>query len=103
MGDHLLNGLKSLPKEIVNSARGKGLFCAITINPSEEDINTIFEIKDEFIEFDAWKICLKMKENGLLSKNTHGDIIRFAPPLVINKQQIEQAVDIITDSVKSFL
>jgi ornithine--oxo-acid transaminase len=44
-----------------------------------------------------------MKENGLLSKNTHGDIIRFAPPLVINKAQIEQAIEIIAESVKSFL
>lgn len=52
-------------------------------------------------EFDAWEVCLKLKENGLLAKPTHGDIIRFAPPLVINKAQLEESIDIITKTVLS--
>lgn len=47
-------------------------------------------------------MCLKLKENGLLAKNTHGDIIRFAPPLCINKEQVEQAADIIIKTVTEF-
>uniref|UniRef100_A0A8R1I385 Ornithine aminotransferase n=1 Tax=Caenorhabditis japonica TaxID=281687 RepID=A0A8R1I385_CAEJA len=53
-------------------------------------------------EYDAWQVCLKLKENGLLAKNTHGDIIRFAPPLCINKEQVEQAADIIIKTVTEF-
>ena len=50
----------------------------------------------------AWKICLKLKENGLLAKPTHGNIIRFAPPLVINEAQLSQCVDIIINTLKTF-
>ncbi|MDC1396423.1 aminotransferase class III-fold pyridoxal phosphate-dependent enzyme, partial [Flavobacteriaceae bacterium] len=50
----------------------------------------------------AWKICLKLRDNGLLAKPTHGNIIRFAPPLTINKTEIDIAVDIITKSLKEF-
>jgi ornithine--oxo-acid transaminase len=49
----------------------------------------------------ALNICLKMAENGLLAKPTHGHIIRFAPPLVINEKQIMEACSIITDTIKS--
>ncbi|CAK5084286.1 unnamed protein product [Meloidogyne enterolobii] len=66
MGNLLINELNKLPKNVVTSVRGKGLLCAIVIN---ESIN-------------AWDVCLKLKENGLLAKNTHKQIIRFAPPLV---------------------
>ncbi|CCD63230.1 putative ornithine aminotransferase, mitochondrial [Caenorhabditis elegans] len=86
MGDLLMSKLKTLPKDIVSTVRGKGLFCAIVINK----------------KYDAWKVCLKLKENGLLAKNTHGDIIRFAPPLCINKEQVEQAADIIIKTVTDF-
>lgn len=55
-----------------------------------------------FSEIDAWKVCLKMKDNGLLAKNTHGDVIRFAPPLVINEQQVKEAAQIIGDTIHSF-
>lgn len=75
--------------KIVKLVRGKGLLNAIVINDSE-DSDT------------AWEICLKLKENGLLAKPTHGNIIRFAPPLTINKAQIIKAVDIIISSLKCF-
>ena len=75
--------------KIVKLVRGKGLLNAIVINDSE-DSDT------------AWEICLKLKENGLLAKPTHGNIIRFAPPLTINKTQIIKAVDIIISSLKCF-
>jgi ornithine--oxo-acid transaminase len=50
----------------------------------------------------AWNICIKLMENGLLAKPTHGNIIRFAPPLVINESQILECVSIITATLKSF-
>ena len=75
--------------KIVKLVRGKGLLNALVINDSE-DSDT------------AWEICLKLKENGLLAKPTHGNIIRFAPPLTINKAQIIKAVDIIISSLKCF-
>ena len=78
-----------IKSKIIKLVRGKGLLNAIVINYREES-NT------------AWNICLKLKENGLLAKPTHGNIIRFAPPLIINKNQIDQAVDIIIKSVKSY-
>lgn len=74
---------------IIKLIRGKGLLNAIVINDNE-DSNT------------AWDICLKLKENGLLAKPTHGNIIRFAPPLIINKNQIDQAVEIIIKSVYEY-
>jgi len=78
-----------LKSKIIKLIRGKGLLNAIVINDQEES-NT------------AWNICVKLKENGLLAKPTHGNIIRFAPPLIITKNQIDQAVDIIIKSVKSY-
>ena len=54
------------------------------------------------IEFDAWEFCMRLRDNGLLAKPTHGDKIRFAPPLVINKSQIEECVDIINKTAHTF-
>ena len=51
---------------------------------------------------DAWKVCLRLAENGLLAKPTHGDIIRFAPPLVINEEQILQCASIIKDTLEGY-
>jgi len=51
---------------------------------------------------DAWEVCLKLRDNGLLAKPTHGDIIRLAPPLVINEAQIRDAVAIIKSTIMSF-
>ena len=74
---------------IIKLVRGKGLLNAIVINDIEESET-------------AWNICLKLKENGLLAKPTHGNIIRFAPPLTITKKQIETAVNIIIKTIKGF-
>ncbi|MDH7912731.1 ornithine--oxo-acid transaminase [Winogradskyella sp. SYSU M77433] len=74
---------------IVNLVRGKGLLNAIVIN-DDEDSDT------------AWNICLKLRDNGLLAKPTHGNIIRFAPPLVMNEEQLLDCVSIITNTLKEF-
>ncbi|MGJ8550452.1 ornithine--oxo-acid transaminase [Winogradskyella wichelsiae] len=74
---------------IVNSVRGKGLLNAILIN-DDEDSET------------AWNICLKLRDNGLLAKPTHGNIIRFAPPLVMTEAQLLDCVSIITKTLKEF-
>ena len=75
--------------ELVTLVRGKGLLNAIVIN-DEPDSST------------AWDLCVKMKENGLLAKPTHGNIIRFAPPLVITKEQLDSCIDIITKTISNF-
>lgn len=59
-------------------------------------------IKLTFTAIDAWEVCLKMKEMGLLAKPTHGHIVRLAPPLVITEEQIMQSVEIIVKAVLSF-
>lgn len=83
MGEVLMSRLRQLPRHVVSLVRGKGLFCAIVINN----------------KYDAWKVCLRLKENGLLAKNTHGDIIRFAPPLVMTREQVEESADIIERTI----
>ncbi|MEC8885364.1 MAG: aminotransferase class III-fold pyridoxal phosphate-dependent enzyme, partial [Bacteroidota bacterium] len=74
---------------IVSLVRGKGLLNAIVINDSEDSST-------------AWDICMALKENGLLAKPTHGNIIRFAPPLVMNEVQLLDCVSIITRTLKAF-
>lgn len=74
---------------IVNLVRGKGLLNAILINDTE-DSDT------------AWNICLKLRDNGLLAKPTHGNIIRFAPPLVMTEEQLLDCVSIITKTLSEF-
>jgi ornithine--oxo-acid transaminase len=78
-----------LSSSIVKLVRGKGLLNAIVINDSE-DSDT------------AWNICLKLRDNGLLAKPTHGNIIRFAPPLVMTESQLLDCVDIIISTLKTF-
>ncbi|XP_022231142.2 ornithine aminotransferase, mitochondrial [Drosophila obscura] len=85
MGELLRSELGQLPKDVVSVVRGKGLLNAIVINQ----------------KYDAWNVCLKLKENGLLAKPTHGDIIRFAPPLVINEAQMLESIDIIKKTILS--
>lgn len=75
--------------KVVNLVRGKGLLNAIVINDSEESST-------------AWDICMALKENGLLAKPTHGNIIRFAPPLVITKEEIMDCVSIIVKTLRTF-
>jgi len=74
---------------IVNGVRGKGLLNAILINDDEESET-------------AWNICIALRDNGLLAKPTHGNIIRFAPPLVMNKEQLLDCVAIIVKTLKQF-
>ena len=74
---------------IVKIVRGKGLLNAIVINDSPDSKT-------------AWNICLKLRDNGLLAKPTHGNIIRFAPPLVISKVQLLDCIKIIIDTLKAF-
>ena len=74
---------------IARLVRGKGLLNAIVIN-DDDDGDT------------AWNICMSMAEKGLLAKPTHGNIIRFAPPLVINDEQLNECLTIITTTLKEF-
>ena len=74
---------------IVKLVRGKGLLNAIVIN-DKPDSQT------------AWNICLKLRDNGLLAKPTQGNIIRFAPPLVITEDQLNKCVDIIISTLVEF-
>jgi ornithine--oxo-acid transaminase len=73
----------------VNKVRGKGLLNAILINDSPDSST-------------AWDICIKLKNNGLIAKPTHGNIIRFAPPLVINREQLMECVKIIEKTLTEF-
>ncbi len=75
--------------KIATLVRGKGLLNAIVINDTEESDT-------------AWNICLALRDNGLLAKPTHGNIIRFAPPLVMNEEQLLDCVSIIIKTLKQF-
>lgn len=75
--------------EIVTLVRGKGLLNAIVIKPTKSGKT-------------AWDVCIEFKENGLLAKPTHGDIIRFAPPLVITKEEIDFAIETIRNVLMKF-
>ena len=75
--------------DLVSLVRGKGLLNAIVINDDEKSST-------------AWDLCVKMKTNGLVAKPTHGNIIRFAPPLVINKDQLDTCIDIIISSIEEY-
>lgn len=75
--------------DLVTTVRGKGLLNAIIINDTPESDT-------------AWNICMALKENGLLAKPTHGNIIRFAPPLVMNKEQLMECVAIIRKTILEF-
>lgn len=85
MGHLLREELKALDSKHIALVRGKGLLNAIVIQHADKEA--------------AWDLCLQLKENGLLAKPTHGDKIRFAPPLVINKDQVSECVAIISKSL----
>lgn len=86
MGKLLRSELTKLNSPYISVVRGMGLLNAIVIKHPNQDA--------------AWELCLLLKENGLLAKPTHGDKIRFAPPLVITKEQMLECVDIIDRSLK---
>jgi ornithine--oxo-acid transaminase len=85
MGDYFRKGLEAIHSPRIETIRGKGLLNAIVIHQTDEDT--------------AWKLCLELKENGLLAKPTHGNKIRFAPPLTITQVQIDECLEIIEDSL----
>jgi len=85
MGELFRSELQKLNSPFISTIRGRGLLNAIVIKHSNPDA--------------AWELCLAMKENGLLAKPTHGDKIRFAPPLIINETQVKEAVKIIEKSL----
>ena len=92
MGELFRKEMNKLIEEsdLVTMVRGKGLLNAIVINDSEDSVM-------------AWNICLKLRDNGLLAKPTHGNIIRFAPPLVITKEQLMECVKIIKETINSMV
>ncbi len=75
--------------DMVKSVRGKGLLNAVLVNDTEDSTT-------------AWDICIKLRDNGLLAKPTHGNIIRFAPPLVMNEEQLMDCINIIKKTIKEF-
>jgi len=74
--------------DLVNLVRGRGLLNAIVINDTEDSKT-------------AWNLCVELKDNGLLAKPTHGNIIRFAPPLVMTEEQLHECCDIIDKTIMS--
>jgi ornithine--oxo-acid transaminase len=87
MGELLRNEIKKLNSPFIELVRGRGLLNAIVIKHHNPEA--------------AWDLCLALKENGLLAKPTHGDKIRFAPPLLINQQQVMECVGIIEKSLQT--
>jgi ornithine--oxo-acid transaminase len=75
--------------DLVSKVRGKGLLNAIIINDTPQSST-------------AWDICMKLRDNGLLAKPTHGNIIRFAPPLVMTESQLMGCVAIIEKTIMEF-
>jgi ornithine--oxo-acid transaminase len=88
LGKIFRDELKSIKSDMIELVRGKGLLNAVVIRPRGGKT--------------AWDVCLAMKEKGLIAKPTHTHIIRFAPPLVINEDEIREAVSIIREAFKEF-
>ena len=80
--------IKKIPSQMIELVRGKGLLNAVVIRPTKGK--------------EAWDVCLKMKECGVLAKPTHGHIIRFAPPLVITEAELRDAIERIKKAILSF-
>jgi ornithine--oxo-acid transaminase len=88
LGKILRSELANFNNDMITLVRGKGLLNAIVIKPKNGK--------------EAWDVCLKLRDNGLLAKPTHGDIIRFAPPLVITEDQLMDCIAIIKRTILSF-
>lgn len=84
MGEIFRNEMKKVKSGMIEAVRGKGLLNAIAIKPGAPK--------------SAWQVCLQMKENGIIAKPTHEHIIRFTPPLVINEEQLREAIELIKKS-----
>jgi ornithine--oxo-acid transaminase len=91
MGEKFRNAMQELVNQnkIFSLVRGKGLLNAVVINDSPESDT-------------AWNFCMKLAEFGLLAKPTHGNIIRFAPPLVITETEMDDCIAIITETFNHF-
>ena len=88
LGNIFRTEIGKISSPMIEKVRGKGLLNAVIIRPKDGK--------------EAWDVCLKMKENGVLAKPTHQHIIRFAPPLVITEDELRDAIDRIKKSIKSF-
>lgn len=89
MGEIFRMRMGAIQSDMISTVRGKGLLNAIVIKPFGNNQS-------------AWNVCLKLMENGLLAKQTHGDIIRFAPPLIITEDEMHNACDIIEKTILNF-
>jgi ornithine--oxo-acid transaminase len=91
LGKIFRSEMKNLQKEcnLIQNVRGKGLLNAVEIDDSPESST-------------AWNLCVQLKNNGLLAKPTHGNIIRFAPPLVMTEGQLTECIDIIKRTFLEF-
>jgi ornithine--oxo-acid transaminase len=85
MGEYFRKGLQKIDSPFIQTIRGKGLLNAVVIHQTRVDA--------------AWELCMELKENGLLAKPTHGNKIRFAPPLTINQTQMDECLEIIEESM----
>jgi ornithine--oxo-acid transaminase len=88
LGEIFRKELRSIDSPRVKTVRGRGLLCALVINQKDG--------------VGAWEVCMRLRDNGLLTKPTHGDTIRLAPPLVLTEEQCLEAADIIRKTIKSF-
>lgn len=88
MGKIFREEFKAIQSDMIELVRGKGLLNAVVIKPKNGKT--------------AWDVCVAMKENGVLAKPTHGHIIRFAPPLTINEEQLREAITKIKETFKKF-
>ena len=88
LGEVFRSEMKRIDSPMIEKVRGKGLLNAVVIKPMNGKT--------------AWDVCVKMAENGVLAKPTHNHIIRFAPPLVINKDELMEAIGLIKESILSF-
>ena len=86
-GEVFRSAISGFNSPIIRNVRGKGLLNAVVIDDNSDDQST------------AMNICLKMADLGLLAKPTHGNIIRFAPPLTINDSEMEEALGILKESI----
>lgn len=88
MGEIFRAEIRKISSPMIELVRGKGLLNAVIIKPHNG--------------MEAWDVCLRLRDNGLLAKPTHRHIIRFAPPLVINEEQLREAIEVIRKTIQSF-
>ncbi|HOF20440.1 MAG TPA: ornithine--oxo-acid transaminase [Bacteroidales bacterium] len=88
LGEIFRKEMKAVKSDMIETVRGKGLLNAVVIRPKGGKT--------------AWDVCIAMKDKGVIAKPTHGHIIRFAPPLVINEEQMAEAISLIKDAFKLF-